>query len=78
MQICTSVLVRSLQSVHPPLFVDVVIAPSAIHIAQAKAALRANVKIAVQDIHTAKVRGIMGGLAWILNSDRCSCKPAYL
>jgi hypothetical protein len=39
-----------------PLPAEVVIAPSALHIEGVKAAIRPEVAVAVQDIHTAKVR----------------------
>ena len=43
---------------HPP--TEVVIAPSALHVGAIRAALREEVKLAVQDIHTAKVRAVLG------------------
>jgi hypothetical protein len=36
-------------------FVDVCVCPSALHIELVKSSLRSEVKIAIQDIHTAKV-----------------------
>jgi hypothetical protein len=44
-----------------PSIAEVLIAPSALHIDAVKSALRPDVAVAIQDIHTAKVSGASSG-----------------
>jgi triosephosphate isomerase len=58
-----------------PANVDVVIAPSALHIPAALAAARPEVTVAIQNIHTAKVSGVTSVCALSLSLSQCPLTP---